>query len=113
MLAGLDQVADGGAALVDQHMFFVGAMEEDVGHVPHPFAKRISQGKIYLCGIAERIRATPGDSDDLNQTGVMTREGEIDLGFVRTHRALDRARCRQQCFRELHLATRTEPRANR
>src|ERR1700761_2047099 len=45
VLAGLDQVADGGAALVDEHVFLVGAVEEDVGHVPNPFAERISQGK--------------------------------------------------------------------
>jgi hypothetical protein len=82
VLAGLDQAADGGAALIDQHVFFVGAVEEDVAHVPHPFAKRISQGKNYQSGIRRKIRAIPGDSNDLNQTGVMMRGDETELRFA-------------------------------
>src|SRR6202008_3892001 len=31
VFTGFEEVADGSAALVDQHMFFVGAVEEDVG----------------------------------------------------------------------------------
>jgi hypothetical protein len=88
-------------------------VEEDVGHVPHPFAKRISQGKIYLLGIARRIRAIPGDSDGLNQTGVMVRDGETELRLAFSYRALDRSRRFQQQLRQFRLATRTEPHAHR
>src|ERR1700756_3948027 len=46
MLAGLDQVADGGAALVDQYVFCVGAVEEDVRHVPHPLPNESREANV-------------------------------------------------------------------
>jgi hypothetical protein len=45
VLAGLDQVADGGTALVDQYVFCVGAVEEDVRHVPHPLPNESRKAK--------------------------------------------------------------------
>jgi hypothetical protein len=95
VLAGLDEVADGSATLVDQYVFFVGAVEEDVGHFPNPFAKRISRVKIYLRVIGRRIRVIPGVPEDLNQTGVMMRFGDTALLFMLVYRALDRSRRRQ------------------
>src|ERR1700740_3737037 len=46
VLAGLNQVVDGGAALVDQYVFCVGAVEEDVRHVPHPLPNESRKAKL-------------------------------------------------------------------
>src|SRR6185437_15034495 len=91
VLAGFDEVADGSATLVDQHVFLVRAMEEDVGHFQILLPNESRKAKFTSARSGGGIRTIPGVPDDLNQTGVMMLLGDTYCSRSRIARSIVRA----------------------